>query len=124
MARTVLVVDQDASSLQRIKAILNGHYRVWSYPQADGALYAVQNGLTPQVVLASVQLKGLGALEFKTRVRSYPRLINVPVVFLVPYKQGKLFKMVMPREHHLLKPFGDLELLDLLDRLFGTKTGW
>ena len=124
MARTVLVVDQDMSSLQRIRSVLDGRYGVWQYQQAEGALSAVQNGLTPQVVLCSVQLKGLGGLAFKSRVQSSPRLINVPVVFLVPYKQGKLFRTVMPNEHHLLKPFGDLELLDMLDRLLGTKTSW
>jgi FixJ family two-component response regulator len=69
-------------------------------------------------------MQGMGGFEFKSRLNAHTRLMTVPVVFLVPYKQGKLFRTVMPKEQHLLKPFGDLELLDLLDRLLGTTTRW
>lgn len=118
MAKTVLAVDSDPQVLKRIGLVLGDKYRVWAYRDPRTALAVVTEGVRPQLVLCSLRLPGMAGLDFLRELRSTAKLGRVPVVFMVGYREQRLFDRVLPgdRDSRLVKPFGELELQALVER--------
>jgi CheY-like chemotaxis protein len=111
MAKTVMVVDDDAGSLTRSKEVLAEKYSVWTFKSGYKALGALCGGVTPQLILCGFQLADMDGSEFKARLRK-ERLEPIPFVYLIAFSE----RQSLAGEECLFKPFGRLELLELIDR--------
>ncbi len=121
MAKTVLVVDDDPANLQHIKTILQSSYSVWTFRQPQAALATVAEGIKPQLLLCNIRLPGIAGMEFREQVRTKLGLEHLPTIFFISFRERKLFEKVMNSANkYLIKPFGDLELKDVVNSFLHT----
>jgi CheY-like chemotaxis protein len=88
--RTILLVDGSASMLFYIGMLLKRlEYKVTTAQNAEDALRTMDNAL-PSIVLAETSLSGMSGADLLRRIRSSPRMKDVPVVMLTSQNDPKL----------------------------------
>jgi DNA-binding response OmpR family regulator len=78
----VLVVDDDSSLLQMVRAQLRGHYEVILAEGGEQALRLIEEGTSPDIVLLDIDMPGLDGYETLERLRDNPDTEDIPVIFL------------------------------------------
>ncbi len=80
--RSILLVDGSASILFYLGMLLKRlEYKVATAQNAEDALRAMEGSL-PSIVVAEASLPGMSGIELLKRIKSSPRMKNVPVVML------------------------------------------
>ncbi|HEU4952259.1 MAG TPA: HD domain-containing phosphohydrolase [Holophagaceae bacterium] len=79
---TVLAVDDTATNLAMLKAILRDECEVRTAGSGEEALRALAAGEAPALVLLDVLMPGLDGLEVCRRLKQDPKLHKVPVIFI------------------------------------------
>ena len=83
-APSVLIVDDDASSLWLLASILDGEVHVVFACNGEDALLRAHEQ-PPDLVLMDASMPGLGGFEACRRLRADPRCADVPVIFVTAH---------------------------------------
>ena len=111
---TVLVVDDDASILDTVTAILSGEgYDVVSAASGQEALDAVARK-QPLVILLDMRMPTMDGWAVARALRG--RGITVPIVVMTAADSAKRWADEVGAEGYLAKPFGLDDLLAAVDR--------
>ena len=79
----VLLVDDDASLLQMVRAQLSGHYEVILAEGGEQALRVIEGGDSfPDIVLLDIDMPGMDGYETLKKLRADPDTEDIPVIFL------------------------------------------
>jgi CheY-like chemotaxis protein len=114
---TVLVVDDDASILDTVSAILSGEgYDVVSAASGQEALDAVARE-QPRVILLDMRMPIMDGWAVARALRSQG--ISVPIVVMTAAESAQRWADEVGAEGYLAKPFGLDELLATVERFRG-----
>jgi len=80
--RRILVVDDDATQLDFVKAILHREYDVVTIASGRDALELISKGFVPDLVLLDVLMPEMDGFETFEKIRAMDQMRNVPVIFL------------------------------------------
>ena len=78
----VLAVDDTATNLAMLKAILRGECELTTASSGEEALRLLSMGTPPSLVLLDIGMPGMDGLEVCRRMKKDPRLHKVPVIFI------------------------------------------
>lgn len=111
---SILVVDDDADGREVVsKYLTRAGYTVRSAPNGRAALMSLLTVL-PDVVILDFMMPEMSGVELLTVMRSYLRLVKLPVIVLTAYPQGehvdRAIELGVKRVFHK----GDYQLADLL----------
>ena len=89
MYRRVLVVDDDSENLHVLERILTAkNYQLALFTRGDQALKAARR-FSPDAVLLDIKMPGMDGFEICRRLKEYPELNPVPVLFLSGMSSGE-----------------------------------
>jgi putative two-component system response regulator len=81
----VLAVDDTATNLAMLKAILRDECDLATSNSGEDALRRMEEGAPPELVLLDIGMPGLDGLEVCRRMKRDPRLHKVPVIFITAH---------------------------------------
>ncbi len=118
MSLTILLVDDDAESLQSTGRILrfSGH-RVTEVDSAEAALSILKSEAKPDLIVTDVRMPGMSGFEF---VEAYQKLgLVIPFIVMTAFGDVKdaVWAMKMGAVDFLLKPFKRQNLVDAIESL-------
>jgi cyclic di-GMP phosphodiesterase len=119
----ILLVDDDPALRTLLRTTLAG--TDVGVEEADGseeALASVGRSV-PDVVLLDVAMPGMDGLELCRRLKAGAETADVPVVLLTGSDVGEQQAAGAGADAYLRKPFSPLELLALVERLAGERSG-
>jgi two-component system, chemotaxis family, chemotaxis protein CheY len=86
MGRTVLVVDDDADLREAVADLLeDAGYRVLTAEHGRAALNSLRGSDLPDVILLDVMMPVMNGLEFACKMRTEPRLANLPIIIFTAH---------------------------------------
>jgi cyclic di-GMP phosphodiesterase len=119
----ILLVDDDPALRTLLRTTLAG--TDVEVEEADGseAALAIVRRRVPDVVLLDVAMPGMDGLELCPRLKSAAATAELPVVLLTGSDVGERQAGEAGADAYLRKPFSPLELLSLVERLAGERSG-
>jgi CheY-like chemotaxis protein len=118
-SQPVLIVDDNASNLRLIQAILDaeGCYTVKSAMDAEEALQVLQDW-QPNLILMDIQMPGIDGLELTRRLKADPRYRSIVIVALTAYAMlGDEDKALAAGcDGYITKPIDSRVLPDVIER--------
>ncbi|OBU86859.1 HD-GYP domain-containing protein [Chromobacterium subtsugae] len=87
--QTVLIVDDTPENLTQLYGLLKDHYRTQIANSGERALQIVAGDVLPDLVLLDVMMPGIGGLEVCRRLKSDPRTMGIPVIFLTAMSENE-----------------------------------
>jgi len=116
MAGTVLVVDDDVSTVEMIQEVLEMEgYRV--VRAVDGESLGVALREQPHLILLDINMPGMDGPEVSRRLRADPATAHIPIVVMSSHVARGTVPPEMPHDDRLTKPFA-------LDALVVTVARW
>jgi CheY-like chemotaxis protein len=113
----VLVVDDDPSILEFLKAALEDEgYGVLTAVDGE-ALYAVRHDPPPDVIVLDIQMLGMDGVEVCQRLRSQPGTADIPIIVMSAQHRLSAVAPGMPINDWLPKPID-------LERLYAAVARW
>ena len=83
MGARVLIVDDDANTLDSTSALLTTYgYEAVRANSASTALGLLRDGIRPQLILLDLQMPGMDGFQFRAEQLCDPDLARIPVVIL------------------------------------------
>jgi len=79
---TILLVDDTPDNLTLMSNLLKDDYRVKISNGGEAALQTAASGLPPDLILLDIMMPGMDGYEVCLRLKSDPRTMNIPVIFL------------------------------------------
>lgn len=113
MAGRILVVDDEATMRRLLEKLLRLEgYEVVLASSGEQALHEVLNR-GADTVLLDMRLPGMSGLDVCRQIRSHPRSVHTPIVFITAVNDRELRRRGMEAgaDDFLSKPFDEVELL-------------
>lgn len=116
-SRQILVIDDDADSVNRLQDHLQAAgFAVTSVDNARDAL-DIARRQPPDLIITDLRLPGLDGFQFTSALREDPQLASIPVLWMTSYydlseiqAQGRFSQADLPTPGVLFKPFKQVEL--------------
>ncbi|MBA2588252.1 MAG: response regulator [Alphaproteobacteria bacterium] len=124
MQRCVVIADDDPTIINLVKLRLGmARYNVVSTNDAIAAL-AMVRAQEPIAVILDVQMPGGGGLSALSKIKSDPRMANLPVMMLTGERDPATVMEAMSggAGDYMVKPFNPDVLLERLSRLVKSST--
>ena len=117
-AATILVVDDDASLRELVRAVLGPRY---SYIEAaDGTEgLAAAHELSPRLIVLDVMLPGLSGIEVLEAIRGDEKLKDTFVVVITAWSHAEIEARVAGADRFVSKPFDPDDLTIAVEELLG-----
>jgi CheY-like chemotaxis protein len=118
-ARSILVVDDDEATRRLLVRALRTVYTV--YEAEDGAAAASLLDMHPNVdaLVTDIMMPHLSGTDLARRMKSDPRLKNVPILFVTAKKEtADMVGVTSGARYFLRKPFKLKDLLERVESLF------
>ncbi len=116
---TVLVIDDNADTLQLFERYLAGSRYAFCGAKCPAQALALAEKLAPQAIVLDVMLPGTDGWDLLGRLREHPQTRSVPVIICTILPQETL-ALTLGAAAFLRKPASRAELLATLDELVGT----
>ncbi|MCA1694952.1 MAG: response regulator, partial [Actinobacteria bacterium] len=108
----ILAVDDDASILEAIRAVLTGDGLTVEVCSEPGRLWAELDRVHPDLLVLDIEMPGASGLELCRAVRNDPRWSALPVLILTARSEPDTAEAVFMAgaDDYIAKPFGGCEL--------------
>ena len=108
----IVAVDDDATILKLVKAILQKQYQLKTFSDPKKALNSLSSGLQPDLILCDVSMPEMSGFDLHTAVRDIPLIRSVPFVYLTAIDDRENLRRGMRQgaDDYLTKPFTADEL--------------
>jgi two-component system chemotaxis response regulator CheY len=123
MSKTVLVIDDDWTIQQALRARLSAHgYLVALASDGPAGLRAAQ-AHCPQAILLDLRMPDMDGFEVLRRLRAMPELASVPVIFLTAniHDTVKEQARAAGASGFLTKPYEASAILELIGEVAGSE---
>ena len=113
---TIALVDDSAATLAQGKAMLSGHYRVFTAASA-AALFEALGHMTPDLILLDVMMPETDGYETIRRLKADARYSGIPVVFLTSRsdEESEMRGFALGAADYVAKPFSAPLLLKRIE---------
>jgi putative two-component system response regulator len=100
-----LVVDDNATNLKMLQAILKSRYKVFPAPSGERALSFLEKS-TPGLILLDVEMPGMSGYDVIEKLKQDERWQDIPVIFLTAQegRAGEEHAFLMGAVDYILKP--------------------
>jgi len=119
MQRCIVIADDDPTIISLVKLRLGmARYNVIATNDAVAALAMVRSQ-EPVAVILDVQMPGGGGLSALSKIKSDPRMANLPVMMLTGERNPEIVMEAMTggASDYMVKPFNPDALLERVSRL-------
>lgn len=79
---TIMMVDDDPTSLAIGRALLEGEYKLILARSGHQALGFLKQGIIPDLILLDMVMPGLGGIDVLKNLKGNPVMQDIPVIFL------------------------------------------
>jgi len=81
MEKIIFIIDDNDANLVMAGNALEDEYRVLSMPSAQ-KMFSLLEKKTPDLILLDIEMPDMTGLEAIEKLKEYPQLKNIPVIFL------------------------------------------
>lgn len=119
--KRVLIAEDDPDIARLLERALSKKYSVTLVDDGFGAVAAATKPPEPHLILLDVMMPGLDGFAVVERLKLFPRVARVPVIFLTARDDPKAAIAGIQRgaRHYITKPFRLTDVLDKVSRLLG-----
>ena len=118
MKRKVLAIDDEKSIRFIIENTLNKEFEVTTLSNGMDALYYIQSGNLPDVIICDVEMPVMNGFEFIKRIRESGFFDEIPLIMLSGKEESadKIKCFEMGADDYVVKPFNPRELMVRIKR--------
>ncbi len=120
MAKKILVVDDEPTILELLKALLEGEgFEVITAENGQDALRKLEK-LTPDLIIMDMMMPGMSGRETTEQIRKNPKTKDLKIVFLTVARFSEIGKKTLSDlkvVDYLTKPFDNDELIKKIKKL-------
>lgn len=123
MKKKILAIDDEKSIRFIIENTFNKEFDVVTMMNGMDALFYLQSGNMPDVIICDLEMPVLNGLEFVRRLRESGFFEEIPLIMLSGKEESaeKIKCFEMGADDYVLKPFNPRELLARIQRRLETK---
>jgi len=122
--KQLLIVEDDAFVRDMMRMALKSQFDIVEAENGREGIMLLDKGLNPAVIVSDIEMPELDGYEFCKKVRDFPHLIHVPIVFVS--SRGTLEERIRGYEvganDFLVKPFATEELSAKLEKLISIQS--
>jgi DNA-binding response OmpR family regulator len=118
MKKKILAIDDEKSIRFIIENTFNKDFEVTSIGNGMDALFYLQTGNLPDVIICDVEMPVLNGFEFIRRIRESGFFDEIPLIMLSGKEESadKIKCVEMGADDYVLKPFNPKELIARIKR--------
>lgn len=118
MKRKILAIDDEKSIRFIIENTLNKEFEVTTLSNGMDALYYIQSGNLPDVIICDVEMPVMNGFEFIKRIRESGFFDEIPLIMLSGKEESadKIKCFEMGADDYVVKPFNPRELMVRIKR--------
>ncbi|MEI6883234.1 MAG: response regulator [Bacteroidota bacterium] len=126
MKRKVLAIDDEKSIRFIIENTLNKEFEVTTLSNGMDALYYIQSGNLPDVIICDVEMPVMNGFEFIKRIRESGFFDEIPLIMLSGKEESadKIKCFEMGADDYVVKPFNPKELMVRIKRRIETSVAF
>ena len=123
MKKKILAIDDEKSIRFIIENTFNKDFDVTTMSNGMDALFYLQSGNIPDVIICDLDMPVLNGIEFVKRLRESGFFEEIPLIMLSGKEESadKIRCFEMGADDYVLKPFNPRELLARIKRRLETK---
>jgi len=123
MKKKILAIDDEKSIRFIIENTFNKDFDVTTMSNGMDALFYLQSGNIPDVIICDLEMPVLNGIEFVKRLRESGFFEEIPLIMLSGKEESadKIRCFEMGADDYVLKPFNPRELLARIKRRLETK---
>ncbi len=123
MKKKILAIDDEKSIRFIIENTFNKEFDVVTMTNGMDALFYLQSGNMPDVIICDLEMPVLNGIEFVRRLRESGFFEEIPLIMLSGKEESadKIKCFEMGADDYVLKPFNPRELLARIQRRLETK---
>lgn len=118
MKKKILAIDDEKSIRFIIENTFNKDFEVKTLNNGMDALFYLQSGNLPDIIICDLEMPVLNGLEFLRRIRESGFFEEIPVIMLSGKEESadKIKCFEMGADDYVLKPFNPKELIARIKR--------
>jgi len=122
MRKKILVIDDEKSIRFIIENTFNKDFEVTTLNNGMDALFYLQSGNLPDIIICDVEMPVLNGFEFIRRIRESGFFEEIPLIMLSGKEESadKIKCFGMGADDYVLKPFNPKELIARIKRRLET----
>jgi len=122
MRKKILVIDDEKSIRFIIENTFNKDFEVTTLNNGMDALFYLQSGNLPDIIICDVEMPVLNGFEFIRRIRESCFFEEIPLIMLSGKEESadKIKCFEMGADDYVLKPFNPKELIARIKRRLET----
>jgi len=122
MRKKILVIDDEKSIRFIIENTFNKDFEVTTLNNGMDALFYLQSGNLPDIIICDVEMPVLNGFEFIRRIRESGFFEEIPLIMLSGKEESadKIKCFEMGADDYVLKPFNPKELIARIKRRLET----
>jgi len=126
MKRKILAIDDEKSIRFIIENTLNKEFEVTTLSNGMDALYYIQSGNLPDVIICDVEMPVMNGFEFIKRIRESGFFDEIPLIMLSGKEESadKIKCFEMGADDYVVKPFNPKELMVRIKRRIETSVAF
>ena len=103
---TILVVDDDSSSLEILNAVLSSEYEILTATSGQEALETAKNR-KPDLIILDIIMPDISGFEVMARLKEMPESRNIPIIFITALTGEKYEEkgLLLGAADYITKPF-------------------
>lgn len=123
MRKKILAIDDEKSIRFIIENTFNKDFEIVTMSNGMDALFYLQSGNMPDVIICDVEMPVLNGFEFIRRIRESGFFEEIPLIMLSGKEESadKIKCFEMGADDYVLKPFNPRELLVRIKRRLASK---
>ncbi len=123
MKKKILAIDDEKSIRFIIENTFNKDFDVVTMTNGMDALFYLQSGNLPDVIICDLEMPVLNGIEFVRRIRESGFFTEIPLIMLSGKEESadKIKCFEMGADDYVLKPFNPRELLARIKRRLDSK---
>ncbi len=110
--KTIFYLEDDELTNESTSFLLKRFYKnVHSFYNANDALNAINNGITPDFILSDIEMPIINGIEFAKKIRELK--LDIPFIFMTAYSDSEYLKEALELKinKYIVKPVSDTEKL-------------
>ncbi|MEI6887706.1 MAG: response regulator transcription factor [Bacteroidales bacterium] len=126
MKRKILAIDDEKSIRFIIENTFNKEFEVTTLSNGMDALYYIQSGNLPDVIICDVEMPVMNGFEFIKRIRESGFFDEIPLIMLSGKEESadKIKCFEMGADDYVVKPFNPRELIVRIKRRIETSVAF
>ena len=126
MKRKILAIDDEKSIRFIIGNTFNKEFEVTTLSNGMDALYYIQSGTLPDVIICDVEMPVMNGFEFIKRIRESGFFDEIPLIMLSGKEESadKIKCFEMGADDYVVKPFNPRELIVRIKRRIETSVAF